>query len=476
MKQIFKRLLSHIIKVIGPFFADELEKAKLENQRKLLLSKQGINSVGVGVRINGPIFISTPKCVAIGNNVHIGGGCYWRTDGGLTIGDNTHISRNVTIYTTTHNYEGYCLPYDRIHLLRPVSIGKNVWIGMNVCIAPGSVIGDGAVIGLGAVVSGKIAEGAVVVGPKAEVVRYRNRDRYKTLVDHAMFGGIDGELIAKSVLASFRKKADQSKVFFIVSTGRSGTTTLSRILDSHTEIDCHHERWPQLIRLSWELAHGEKDEFRIRGELKSLYIDSMTFPNKIYGESDHCLFNMVSMLSQLLPKSKFIWLIRDGRKVVASTVGRGWFDLELERAARPNRFGTGDPWFFYRIQGDKCGSITKEEWDAMTRFQKNCWYWDYVNRTIMRQFNDLEEDRKFILRIEDLHNKLKDLLTFLSVKEEPLAIQRHNIAQHPKYTFEQWAEEEKIWFEKICGDLMNQFYPGWKAKNGENGRRSEIAA
>jgi len=463
MKRFLKKLLALIIRIIGPFLSEELEKVKLEvKRRELLYSKRGINSVGSGVRLNGQIFISAPECVAIGNNVHIGADCYWRTDGGLTIGDNTHISRNVIINTTTQNYEGSCLPYDGVNVLRPVSIGKNVWIGMNVCIAPGTSIGDGAVICLGAVVSGDIPERGVVVSPKAKVVEFRNADRDRELVRRGRIGGIDGHPIRKSVLSTFRKKADAAEIFFVVSTGRSGTTTLARVLDSHSQIECYHERWPQLIRLSQEFAHGKKDQAKIAAELRALYIDSMVYPHIVYGESDHCLFNLVGIVSELIPNSKFVWLIRDARKVVASTTGRGWFDPQLEKTSKPNRYGTRDPWFYYRIHGDKSGDVTEEEWVSMSRFQKNCWYWKYVNEMIKGQFRNLSDHRKFTLRLEDLNSKLNGLQEFLGVENESLIIKRHNVAQHPKYPFEQWTNREKELFEEMCGQLMNEFYPGWE--------------
>ncbi|MDE7407736.1 MAG: sugar O-acetyltransferase, partial [Muribaculaceae bacterium] len=52
-----------------------------------------------------------------------------------------------------------------------VTIGNNVWIGGGVTILPGVTIGDNVVIGAGAVVTHNVADGVVVAGNPAKVVK-----------------------------------------------------------------------------------------------------------------------------------------------------------------------------------------------------------------------------------------------------------------------------------------------------------------
>ena len=140
-----------------------------------------LGACGKGVRLHGRIIIHCPKNVEIGDNVHIGDNAWIQGDGGLRIGDNCHISRNLTLYTINHRYEGTRLPYDNEFDIKPVVIGRNVWIGMNVCVAPGTTIGDGAIIGMGTVVSGEIPPMCIIGNQKWRVIGYRDKDKYETL-------------------------------------------------------------------------------------------------------------------------------------------------------------------------------------------------------------------------------------------------------------------------------------------------------
>jgi acetyltransferase-like isoleucine patch superfamily enzyme len=149
-------------------------------------------SVGAGCTVGARLQVDGPERLILGTNVHIGDGAFIKAGGGLRIGDNTHISRNVTIYTTSHRYDGTALPYDDHVEEKPVSIGRNCWIGMNVSIAPGTTIGDGAIIGLGCSVAGDIPSLAIVGNPPVRVLKERDGDHYEELDRRGSYGGPNG--------------------------------------------------------------------------------------------------------------------------------------------------------------------------------------------------------------------------------------------------------------------------------------------
>jgi acetyltransferase-like isoleucine patch superfamily enzyme len=121
--------------------------------------------------------------LSLGDKIQIGENCYFFCRGGLRIGDGTIISRNVTIYTASHNYKGTRLPFDDTYIAKEVVIGKCVWIGMNVNILPGVRIGDGAIIGMGATVAKEVLPGEIVGNVSHRVIASRELKQLSSLID-----------------------------------------------------------------------------------------------------------------------------------------------------------------------------------------------------------------------------------------------------------------------------------------------------
>lgn len=171
--------------------AKRLQRSAERAEAKRLVRQ--MKSCGRDFRLNGRATITGLNQLSVGNNVHIGDNAYIRAEGGLAIGDNTHISRNLLLYTVNHRFrDAELLPYDETLVLKPVSIGRNVWVGMNVCIAPGATIGDGAIIGMGAVVAGDVEPLAIVGSQPLRVLSHRDKDHYDRLDEAGLYGGVNG--------------------------------------------------------------------------------------------------------------------------------------------------------------------------------------------------------------------------------------------------------------------------------------------
>jgi len=140
-----------------------------------------IKQKGKNVKLIGYSRFLNPENLILGNNIRIGYGCFFYCEGGIEIGDNSILSRNITIYSSNHNYLGEAIPYDNTYIHKPVKIGKGVWIGMGAMIVPGVEIGDGAIIGMGTVVSKNVAPGEIVVGMGQKVVSKRDLKKFTTL-------------------------------------------------------------------------------------------------------------------------------------------------------------------------------------------------------------------------------------------------------------------------------------------------------
>ncbi|AGY56532.1 acetyltransferase [Gloeobacter kilaueensis JS1] len=424
-----------------------------------------LQSCGVGVRVLGKLYVSEPEAVAIGNNVHIGDNAYFRTEGGLTIGDNVHMSRNVTIYTTNHNFTGAVLPYDNTDLLKPVTIGKNVWIGMNVSIVSGVQIGDGAIIGMGAVVTRNVPALAIVGNQPIRVLKHRDAEHYEQLEQAREYGGVNGKPLARTNVQQFEPSAADAQMFFVATAEGTSSKMIHNLLTQLPDVTCIHEGRPQLVRLATELAHGLKQKEQVKEELRALYCNSSVFSGYLHGEIDHKLCQLIGVLAELLPAGKIIWLIRDGRNAVASTWTEGWFSCEEAEQIVPVNYNSGNPklrWISYRLDGAKCGCFSEEEWNRLSTFERNCWYWSYSNREIERQLSSLPASRKAFFRLEELQTQLGNWLTFLGLQQQ----QDLSLIAPTQGTgapgWQSWQADQIAAFERQCAGEMDRWYPGWR--------------
>lgn len=401
----------------------------LRDLQKRYLDRRGMDlksyfqSCGRDVRIPGCLEVTDPASVAVGHGVSVGEDGYWSSAGGLTVGDRARIGRRVIIETV----ERAAGPQHEAHP-RPVMIGPDVWVGDGAVLQPGTRLGAGAVVASGATVSGDVP------GPAASAPR----------------GGHSGH-----------GDDPATRLFFVVSTGRSGSQTIARVLSQHPGVKCLHEPRPQMIRLSTELAHGIKTAADVEEELRAIFCESSVFSgDRLHGESDQKYWNLIPVLARLLPGSKFVWLMRDGRDVVASTFERGWFS---EQAA--DRDPSGDicqRWEFYRLNGVASGALSRDEWAGLTPFERNCWYWAYVNSGIERAIADLPAERSCMVRLEQLPERLEEIFRFLGVPPASVNVERHNANVRSARTWRAWSEVERHAFEKQCWSAMDRLYPCWR--------------
>lgn len=283
--------------------------------------------------------------------------------------------------------------------------------------------------------------------------------------------------------------------FFVLTTGRSGSYSFAMSLDQHPDVVCRHESFPDIIRLSTEFAYGEKSDQIIRRELQRVFAKRLISknplrlnriaktlfpgcikPKRTRGEVDQKFGNLVPLLNSLYPDSKFIWLLRDGRSVVASTFARKWFSKQEQMVADKNGKDIGQKWVYYRLRGDRSGDLLCDQWNRMSTFEKNCWYWTYWNRTIEINLNSIDEERWMVVQLEKLPMQLASVCRFLGISAIELPFKKVNegriYSNHPLWThielpvnYRKWHELQKKQFENICGSMMDTYYPDWRTRD-----------
>lgn len=184
---------SKIIDILDEIFLDKISPVFFNLYERWIMYRirrvwgkahlRRIKNKGKNVNMVGYSRILNPEGLIIGDNVRIGYNCFFYCLGGIEIGDNTILSRNITIYSSNHNYNADMIPYDDSHMNKKVTIGKGVWIGMGVNIIPGVTIGDGAIVGMGVTVSRDVAPGEILVSSQNRVIAHRDMDKFKENLD-----------------------------------------------------------------------------------------------------------------------------------------------------------------------------------------------------------------------------------------------------------------------------------------------------
>jgi hypothetical protein len=302
---------------------------------------------------------------------------------------------------------------------------------------------------------------AIVGQPPFRVLGERSAEAYAEAERERRYGGENGWPVPLEKQRAYARSGrdERPSICFVLTTGRSGSTTIAQALNTHPLIKAAHEPRRQLIKLSTEYAHGDIDREELKDRMAHLFLDGSVYHRRfVYVEADQKYFNVVSILNELFPASKFIWLVRSADRVVASSVGRGWYS----GLDHPVWKRIGPYWHDHRLCGDRTGHFSTEEWQQMSPFEKNCWYWQYVNQTIKDDLSPLPSERRMLIRLEDLSKEASQVLDFLNVPAMGLPTSVRNAAFYKKYTARMWDDDDQQVFWKWCGPLMRELYPEYR--------------
>ncbi|MEC4675548.1 MAG: hypothetical protein VST72_01310 [Nitrospirota bacterium] len=229
-------------------------------------------------------------------------------------------------------------------------------------------------------------------------------------------------------------------MLIITGTGRSGTATMAEIFGGR-----HEFRVDYILDKYFSKADPHSDLFStIEERVKAVLdlhqgIDSMTFV-----DSSNLYIHFIDAVYLLNPSARFVLAVRNGKDFVRSALSRGWHEKRL--------FGIVPPY------NNPCYN----KWETMGPLQRNAWIWTCRNRKAVEGLSILPEDRKLIVRIEDIKARetIEMLEDFSGIKIKGGDNKVQVCNANPSFCFppkEEWTDEQNSEFDAIAGEMMKFF-------------------
>jgi acetyltransferase-like isoleucine patch superfamily enzyme len=139
------------------------------------IAGRGRITVEPGVVIHSRAFLFTRDsgAIFIGSNSRIGSDATIGAAGHVHIGEGVLIAARCMIADYSHEFSSAQRPVmdQGSSSSQPVRIGDGSWIGINACILPGVNLGNNCVVGANCVVTRSFADGSVVGGVPAKLLK-----------------------------------------------------------------------------------------------------------------------------------------------------------------------------------------------------------------------------------------------------------------------------------------------------------------
>ncbi len=283
----------------------------------------------------------------------------------------------------------------------------------------------------------------------------------------------------------------------ITSLGRTGTTFFASLFgkiipdaDSFHEPDVYqfysNDRWGDFVervenagftnmvikKLLGKWSMIRLSDMRITGKLtydqavkeatKYRYDFVRTKKGSVYVESNASYYGLVDVLNGVFSQHKTIYLVRDGREWITSTLKVG--EIYTNRGIRDliaHQMPTAA-----QVPGDPYAS----SWENSSRFFKLCWAWKTINGYAISMMEKNPNAR--LVKFEDIftgdqkYQKLDELVEFATdmpmLKNIKLGTTQGwletkiNQSDNNAGSWQNWTREEKQQFDTICGPLMEK--------------------
>ncbi len=234
------------------------------------------------------------------------------------------------------------------------------------------------------------------------------------------------------------------QAFFVLSSGRCGTKSLARLLDTATNARVWHHPKPFLINETLAAYRGEIDLDKTLWASRGQIMFKSWSQGLVHGETDLNMTPFAPAIASELPESRFLILVRDPRDFVRSGMRRNYYQ--------------GHPWDSGRLR-PKEGTPEFEEFNRLDQFEKICWLWAETYRRIEEIADTIGRERIMTVKFEDLISgteTIEKAFQFLGLEGfDPTKIKKELETKHNAQTTGQFPKPDD-WPQELHGKLSRQ--------------------
>jgi hypothetical protein len=252
------------------------------------------------------------------------------------------------------------------------------------------------------------------------------------------------------------------RLYFFLSTARSGSKWLSRVLNEATSVKSKHEfmlnhRYQnETLASEHRTGAGFADLMDRQAEVKRLveeageWIERQTHD---YAEVNVYLPHVLQSVKDVFPEAVLVHLHRDPAEVVQSIINRDWYDTPED-----NRHPRMD------VPG----------WKRLSQFEKSCWYVTKTNQLLSEQCHI---ELRFATMVAN-RGYLASTLKSIGVAYYPRlardafseVVDPTRSADMPSYRM--WSEDEKATFHRVSDAIRHELgYDGVGSQQSSPSRR-----
>jgi len=253
-------------------------------------------------------------------------------------------------------------------------------------------------------------------------------------------------------------------MIFVIGTGRCGTVSFHKML-LESDIDSYHElNNEEGVSAQWVESIKYCSTYPINEVFARTWLEPMIRSLPGQAHVNHYFGRILPLLDELLPDSKYVWLIREARSCVESMNRHPmWFNREA-------------PWERWNLIAPWTGDMDMAEWEALTKVGKCAWTYTWDNNRI----RDTLPDGKWLqFRLEDFGDLRKREAVFKWLGAKIPRTAHENALEE---SLIDWTEQEELEFQRFCGDRempkgskVHKMYTGMRKQGYSKAKAAKIA-